>query len=297
MSVSPRSAALTVFLYVVVCLIWGSTWLAIKLGLEGVPPFLGAGLRFVIAAAVLWAMVLVAKVSPRLSRDGRRAALTSGVLGFGIGYALVYWSETRVPSGLVASLFALAPLVTAILTVFVARTERLTPAKAAGILTGIAGTVVIFWPEKGVAGADPWGLLAALASSLCSAVNLVAQSLWSRRDDARVINAWAMSLGAAMLMTLSFLLERRAAAAWTVSNAGALFYLATVGSVAAFLIYFRLIRTLPATQVSFITLIIPVVALALGRAVLGEVVTLRAQAGVALILGGVVLALRTGGLR
>lgn len=285
---------MTVFLYVVVCLIWGSTWLAIKLGLAGVPPFWGAGLRFVIAAAILWGMVLVSRVSPRLSRDGRRAALTSGVLGFGVGYALVYWSETRVASGLVASLFALAPLVTALLTVFAVRTERLTPAKAAGILTGIAGTVVIFWPEKGVADADHLGLLAALGSSLCSAVNLVCQSLWSRRDDARVINAWAMSIGAVLLLALSLSFERHATAAWTVSNAGALFYLATVGSVAAFLIYFRLIRALPATQVSLITLIIPVVALALGRLVLGEVVTLRAQAGVALILGGVGLALAAG---
>ena len=85
-------------LYGLVCLIWGSTWLAIKFGLEGVPPFLGAGLRFTLAAAILWALVFFAGLSPRLTPRGRRAAIIAGILGFGIGYSLVYWAETRVAS-------------------------------------------------------------------------------------------------------------------------------------------------------------------------------------------------------
>lgn len=279
------------FLYALVCLIWGSTWLAIKIGLEGVPPFLGAGLRFTLAAAILWALVYFAGLSPRLTPRGRRAAVIAGALGFGICYSLVYWAETRVPTGLVAVLCAVAPLITALLTAFVSRTETLTPRKGAGIVIGIAGVVVLFWPREGVASADALGLLAAFVSSVGAAGNLVAQSLWSKKDDARVLNAWSMTLGAALILILSALFERGASVAWSPANVGAILYLAVVGSVIAFLSYYRLIHELPATAVSLITLIFPVVAIALGMIFLDETLSANAVAGVALIMGGVGLAL------
>jgi drug/metabolite transporter (DMT)-like permease len=281
-------------LYALVCLIWGSTWLAIKFGLEGVPPFLGAGLRFALAAAVLWALVLWSKVPWRLSADGRRAAPVAGVLGFGICYALVYWAETRVSSGLVAVLHALVPLVVALLTVFVVKTETMTARKGVGIAVGTSGVVLLFWPEKGVAAVDGWGLLAALVAGLGAGCNLVVQSLWSKKDDARALNAWGMTLGAALLLGLSLVFERGAAVSWSPANAGALVYLSVAGSVVAFLSYYRLIRLLPATQVSLITLIFPAVALVLGWLVLGERLGLNGFAGIALIMGGVGLALAKG---
>ena len=279
------------FLYGLVCLIWGSTWLAIKIGLDGVPPFLGAGLRFTLAAAILWTLAFFSGLSPRLTPRGRRAALVAGVLGFGVCYPLVYWAETRVASGLVAVLCAVAPLITALLTAFVARTETLTRRKAAGIAIGIAGVGVLFWPREGAASADVWGLLAAFVSSVGASGNLVAQSLWSKNDDARVLNAWSMTLGAALILALSLAFERGAAVYWTPSNVGAILYLAVPGTVVAFLSYYRLIRALPATQVSLITLIFPVVAVVLGSAVLGETLNAGAGAGIALIMGGVGLAL------
>jgi len=279
------------FLYGLVCLIWGSTWLVVKLGLDGVPPFLGAGLRFTLASAILWALVYFAGLSPRLTPRGRRAAMIAGVLGIGVGYSLVYWAEVRVATGLVAVLCSVAPLITALLTAFVARTETLTPRKSAGIAIGIAGVVVLFWPREGMASADALGLLAAFVSSVGAAGNLVAQSLWSKNDDARVLNAWSMSLGAVLLLGLSLLFERGAALTWTPANIGAIFYLGILGSVVAFLAYYRLIRSLPATQVSMITLIFPVVAILLGRAVLGETINANAGFGIALIMGGVALAL------
>lgn len=280
------------FLYTLVCLIWGSTWLAIKFGLEGVPPFLGAGLRFSIASAILWTLVLFGKVEWRLSRDGRRAAAVAGVLGFGVCYGLVYWAETRVSSGLVAVLHALVPLVTAVLTAFVTKTETLTARKSVGTAVGFAGVVLLFWPEKGVAAADGAGLLAALVAGVGAGVNLTAQSVWSKKDDARALNAWAMSVGAAILLAVSALAERGATVVWSGANVAALLYLATAGSVVAFLSYYRLIRLLPATKVSLITLIFPAVAFLLGWIVLGERIGVNGALGIAAIMGGVGLALR-----
>lgn len=278
-------------LYALVCLIWGSTWLAIKFGLDGVPPFLGAGLRFALAAAVLWTLVLWSKVPWRLSAEGRRAAPVAGVLGFGVCYALVYWAETRVSSGLVAVLHALVPLVVAVLTAFVVKTEVLTRRKSLGIAIGTFGVVLLFWPEKGVAAVDGWGLLAALVAGVGAGCNLVVQSLFSKKDDARALNAWGMSIGAAILLALSFALERGTPVTWTAANAGALIYLSLAGSVVAFLGYYRLIRLLPATQVSLITLIFPAVALLLGWLVLGETIGPKGVFGIVLIMGGVGMAL------
>lgn len=279
-------------LYALVCLIWGSTWVAIKFGLQGVPPFLGAGLRFLIASAILWLLVLLGGISWRLSRDGRKAAAVAGFLGFGFCYGAVYWSETRVSSGLVAVLHALVPLVVAVLTAFVVKTETLGARKLAGIALGTAGVAALFWPEKGMEAVNLPGLLAALAAGIGAGFNLTAQSVWSKKDDARALNAWAMGIGAVLLLGVSLAVEDGSAVTWTRANVAALLYLATLGSVVAFLSYYRLIRALPATQVSLITLIFPAVAFVLGWLVLGERVGPVGGAGIAAIMLGVGLALR-----
>lgn len=279
------------FLYGLVCLIWGSTWLAIKFGLEGAPPFLGAGLRFSLAAAILWALVFFMGLSTRLSRHGRRAAVIAGALGFGVCSALVYWAETKVASGLVAVLCAIAPLITALLTAFVSRTETFTLRKGAGISIGIAGVVILFWPQQGVASADRLGLLAAFVASVGAAGNLVAQNLWSKKDDTRVLSAWSVTLGAILILGLSFVCERDAVVTWSPANIGAILYLAILGTVVAFLAYYKLIHALPATLVSMTALIFPVVAILLGWVVLGERLTANAGFGIALIMGGVGLML------
>jgi putative membrane protein PagO len=96
-------------LYAVLCLIWGSTWLVIKIGLVGVPPFLAAGLRFVLSA-ILVGVVLVARRKPlRLTRDDTVCVLSLGILIFWLDYAAVYWAETRISSGLTAILFSTIP--------------------------------------------------------------------------------------------------------------------------------------------------------------------------------------------
>ena len=90
-------------LYALICLIWGSTWLVIKIGLVGVPPFLGAGLRFALASAVLLALVLLRGGAPPLGRDDRIAVLSCGLASFTLSYACVYWAEQHISSGLTAS--------------------------------------------------------------------------------------------------------------------------------------------------------------------------------------------------
>ena len=120
---------MTVALYALLCLIWGSTWLAIKVGLTGVPPFLGAGLRFLLSA-VLVGLVLVARRKPiRLSRGETICVVSLGFLVFWLDYAAVYWAEMRISSGLTAILFSTMPLMTSLLSAYVMRSETLSRGK------------------------------------------------------------------------------------------------------------------------------------------------------------------------
>lgn len=287
----PHAAPLVAFLYASICLIWGSTWLAVKIGLRGMPPFLGAGLRFLLATAILGAVLASRRARIRLDRDDVVCILSLGLLVFFVDYACIYWAEQYITSGLTALLFSTMPLMTALLSRFWTRTETLGPRKAAGIVIAIAGTAVLFRPGEAVGARQAVGMLLTLIASLAAAANLVMMKRHGRRGDAEVHNALGMGLGAACLLTLSALTESWSAVAWSRASALSILYLAVFGSVLAFSAYHHLIKALDATVVSLSTLIIPIVAVALGAAFLGESVTPSTLVGIATILGGVAFSL------
>ena len=274
-------------LYALICLIWGSTWLFIKVGLVGVPPFLGAGLRFLLSAALVGAILLIRRTPIRLTRDDKISILSLGVLVFWLDYAAVYWAELYISSGLTAVLFSTMPLMTAFLSAFWMRSETLTSRKIAGILIGVAGTGLLFWPEERLGLMQALGMLSTLAGSLMAAINLVMLKRYATHSDPVVLNFFGMAIGAVALLAMSAALERHASVTWTTANVIALLYLAVFGSVIAFSVYYYLIKHLDATIVSLTTLIIPIVALVLGRVFLDETVTPMAVGGIVTILAGV----------
>jgi drug/metabolite transporter (DMT)-like permease len=279
------------FLYALMCLIWGSTWLAIKLGLDGVPPFLGAGLRFVLSALIVGAVLVARRQPVRLTRDDRICIVSLGVLVFWFNYAAVYWAEMRISSGLTAVLFSTMPLTTALLSRFWMRSETIGGGRLAGIVIGMAGTLLLFWPDDRLGPSQIAGMLAALFASTCSSISLVILKRHGGKSDPFVLNVFAMGLGAVCLLSMSAMVERSIPVSWTQSNVVALVYLAVFGSVIAFSLYYRLLKVMDATVVSLSTLIIPIIALVLGRVFLGEVITPLAVAGVATILAGVAVAI------
>lgn len=278
-------------LFAITTLIWGSTWLAIKVGLVGMPPFLGAGLRFLLSAAIVGVILLRRGQPLRLTPDDRRCVLSLGILVFYFNYASVYWGEQYISSGLAAVLFSTMPLMTALLSRFWTRTETLSPRKVGGILVGVAGTVILFWPNERVGTEQALGMAATLFAATCASINLVTMKRYGRGSDPHVLNFLGMGTGAVLLLATSALFETWAAVEWTVTNVSAVVYLAVFGSVAAFWAYYELIKLVDATVVSLSTLIIPIVALVLGRAVLGETAGPTAVVGIATILAGVSVAL------
>jgi drug/metabolite transporter (DMT)-like permease len=283
-----------VALYALLCLIWGSTWLAIKVGLIGVPPFLGAGLRFLLATLLVGLVLAARGKRLLLTRDDKICVLSLGLLVFWLDYAAVYWAETRISSGLTAILFSTMPLMTSLLSAYWTRSETLSGRKVLGILVGVMGTALLFWPQERLGLQQALGMLAAIGGSLCAAINLVTMKKYGRHGDPFVLNLFGMGLGAGCLLAMSAATERWSAVVWTRDSVLALVYLSVFGSVIAFWAYYYVIKNMDATIVSLTTLIIPIVALALGSAFLHETVTPMAVAGIATILAGVAVAVVPG---
>src|SRR5580765_8230402 len=205
-------------LFALICLIWGSTWLVIKIGLDGMPPFLGAGLRFLLATLLVGLVLAARRKRLHLTRDDKICVLSLGLLVFWIDYAAVYWAELRISSGLTAILFSTMPLMTSLLSAYWTRSETLTGRKVAGILVGIVGTALLFWPHERLGLQHSLGMLAALGASLCAAINLVTMKKHGRLSDPFVLNFLGMGIGAACLLAMSAAMESWPAVVWSRSN-------------------------------------------------------------------------------
>jgi drug/metabolite transporter (DMT)-like permease len=283
----------TTVLMAMLCMAWGTSWLVIKIGLQDVPPFTGAALRFVIAGTC---MIGVARLWSDREGGGRPplgVVIAHGVCQFGLNYGLVYVCQTVIPSGMVAVLWAVFPLFIALGEHFVLGTQRLSGWKWLGIVTSFAGIATLFATDLRAvdARAVPMGLLLLLAP-----LSVAASTLYFKQRAAGasslLLNRDAMWIGAAMLGACAFGLESPLDVVWTPRALLSLLYLSLVASVLTFGVYFWLLRYVPAYRMSLISFITPLVALLLGASIGGEPIGARTLLGAALVLGGVALAVQ-----
>lgn len=273
------------------CFVWGSTWLVIKIGLADLPPFLGAGLRFVLASAVLAALAAARRVS--FPRSGRAHLLLLGVglASFWGSYGIVYWAEQYIPSGLTAVLFATLPFFTLLLAHPLIPAERMTPRRVAGVAIGFLGVLLVFRSDLAVE--HPLGMAAAavlLLAPLLSAGSNVAVKRWGRELHPYQLSILPMVYGALALLATSVWMEDLGAAAWTAAAVGSVVYLAILGSALAFVIYYTLLREVAVTTLNLISYVFPIVAVVLGYLVLDEVLDRLTLAGAGLVLAGIAIA-------
>jgi drug/metabolite transporter (DMT)-like permease len=275
--------------YALLVLIWSSTWVAIKFGIEDVPPLLSAGVRFALAGAGLLA---VARVLGRSLRTDVVLASVLGLLPFAAAYALIYWGEQYVPSGLAAVLFGMMPLYTAGLASVALADEPVRARLIAGIGVAIGGLALAFG-ESVALGDAKWAVVAAAACAiapLASAIGNVAIKRRGQTVDPVALNGWAMLGGGALLLVVSAPAEDWGSAAWSTQAVGSVAYLAAIGSALPFVALTMLLRELPAVTVSYIPLLLPFGALAFGAALYDEQVTVLAVAGAVLVAGGLAIA-------
>lgn len=271
--------------FAVCSLIWSSTFLVIRIGNESLDPLWAAGLRLVIGAMLLSALVVAAR-QPWPRGPALQAAVLFGVVDFGVSLALLYWAEVSVPSSVAAVLYATIPLTTALL----ARAfglEALRPAKVAGSIVGLGGVVLVVSSQLR-ADLPPLPLAAAFLGALTAAL---AGVLLKRAPDASpiAVNAVAHLAGAPFCLAASLLLGER----WHLPRTGSgwlsLGYMIVFGSVVAFVAFAYLIQRWPVVRTSFIAVVTPVLATLLGAVVAHERLGGSALAGAGIVVAGVAL--------
>jgi drug/metabolite transporter (DMT)-like permease len=281
-------------LYVALCLIWGSTWLVIKVGYGGLGPFNVAAVRFLLAGAVLVAiMPLVGARGPRGRAEWALVAWV-GLGLFGADYGLIYWGEQFLDSGLTSILFATLPLTTMGLAHVYIPGDRVTPRKLTGTALAFVGSVALFGDRVRLDASSLGPMLAILASTVCAAAAGVASKRHGSTLHPAALNAPAMLVGAAALAMASLAAGDGLALPRDAGTWAAVVYLAIAGSVVTFLIYFSLLKTWSVTSLSFISVFTPAIALVLGFVFLDERPTLWTGVGAVLVLAGVALALTQG---
>ena len=275
--------------YLIVCVVWGSTYLAIRIGVEHLPPFLFAGIRFLTAGLLLGAGVLATGGAlPRTARAWKTLGIIGTFLLIG-GNAIVVWAEKTVPSGLASVYVAAGPLWTAFFDASVpGGKSRLTWRMGLGFLLGFLGICLL-------SGVMPADLLSAkmhgpIALTLASA-SWAMGSVYSKRHPTGAspygAAAVEMVIAGALLIPIGLVLGE--APAWRLSPAGlgALVYLIVFGSIVGYTAFAYALSHASATVVGTFAYVNPVVAVLLGWLILREPITVRTLAAMALILGAV----------
>jgi drug/metabolite transporter (DMT)-like permease len=278
-----------IFLYAVLVLIWSSTWVAIKIGLEDCPALLGGGIRFAAAGVAL--LGFAALTRRPLGTDWLLAAVL-GTLPFALTYGLVYWGEQYIPSGLTAVLFGVLPLYVALLGSVLLHDEPLRAPLLFGVLIGIGGLSLAFLEsvELGSAEKAALGASALALSPLGAAIGNIAQKRRAAELDPVVLNGWAMLGGGLLLLTASAVSESWGDFVWSAESAGSIAYLALFGSAIAFVTLTVLLRHISAMAIAFLAMLLPFGALLFGAALYDESITVRAVGGAALVATGLAIA-------
>lgn len=275
--------------WLILCGIWGSTWLFIKLGLEDLPPLTFAGIRFVISCAILFPLVWVRHLALPKARSDWFLVVGTGVMSFSLNYGLVFWAEQYITSGLAALLQAMLPAFGLILAHIHVPAERMTWVKIAGVVLGVFGVGVVFSNQLAISGRLALaGCVAMVLSAFFAAYSNVLVKTHGKNLNPAVLAAFQMLFGLVPLLLYGLAFEGNPLRLrWTPLALVCLMYLAVVGTVIAFLMYYWLIQNMDVTKTMLISLVTPVVAVILGMLVLDEQLSWRTLVGGAMIMAGI----------
>ena len=286
---------MTSVLYALTVVIWGTTWIALKLQLGSVPIPWSIAWRFALAAVVLFAW-LAARGRLRLPRrEVRWLVAAQGLCLFCLNFICFLNASRTIASGLVAVVFSTATLWNALGARFVFK-RALTPTILGGAALGLGGLLLMFWPElaRHGASADTWrGLAFALGGTLCfSAGNLLSARMQSLGEAPALTNAWGMAVGTVALVAGCAAFGVPPAFDTSPTYVGALLYLAIPGSVIGFTAYLLLVGRLGPERAAYCTALFPLVALAISSVVEDYRWTPAALLGLALVMAGNALVFR-----
>ncbi|MGE9763594.1 DMT family transporter [Pseudomonas sp. PDM20] len=282
-------------LYLLTVLIWGTTWIAIKLQVGVVAIPLSIAYRFSLAALVLFALLLVSRRLQPLGRRGQAICFAQGLCLFCVNFLCFYTASQWIPSGLVAVVFSTATLWNA-LNARVFFGQRIAPNVLGGGAFGLAGLALLFWPELSGHQASRetfYGLGLALLGTLCfSAGNLLSSLQQKAGLRPLSTNAWGMLYGSLILLVICLVQGVPLTFDSSPQYVWSLLYLAIPGSVIGFTAYLTLVGRMGPERAAYCTVLFPVVALNVSAFAEGYQWSLPALAGLGLVMVGNVLVFR-----
>jgi drug/metabolite transporter (DMT)-like permease len=283
----------TLLAFAIIYFVWGSTYLAIRVGVREVPPFLLAAMRFLVAGLVLYGWMIAHGERTPTARQWMSALLLA-VLIFVLDYGLLFWAEQRIPSGIAAVMLATIPVFMALSEIIFLGTQRFTARLALALLIGIAGVAVLMSRSVNLGGApiDRAGALALIVASVSwSLASVLARKL--PLPPSKIMSSGAQMLAGGMLLAISAsgMGEFRNFHPSTVSRGAwfSLLYLIVAGSIVAFTAYVWLIHHESPTKVGTYAYVNPVVAVLIGYFLGGEALDLRTILGTLFVLVSVVV--------
>ncbi|MBX7172984.1 MAG: DMT family transporter [Pyrinomonadaceae bacterium] len=277
----------------ILCLVWGSTWIFIKIGLDDLPPISFAATRFLVSVIILIPIIYSQKLEfPKTSKEWKIIVI-SGILQFFFNYGLLFWGEQFISSGLAAVLQAIIPAFGLILAKFYLPDEQITLKKIIAILLGLFGLIIIFWEQLRFGGILAfWGSLAVVVGAFCASYASVLTKTYGANSNPATLVCAQMFVGLIPLSILGFIKEGNPFNFhWTGMALLSVFYLAIIGSIIAFWLYYWLLRKMDVTKAMMISFVTPLMAIFIGAIYRNEKLEIQTVFGAILILGSVLLIL------
>lgn len=270
------------------CLIWGSTWLAIRYGLESLTPIFSAGVRFTLASVFIWILMKIQGVSVQKDKVSVRLYLLMGFFSFVIPFGLVYWAEQFVPSGIASVLFAVYPFFVVIFSYIRMPLEKIGFYKIFGTILGFSGIVIIF--SNSFTGDITYyivGMIAVVASGIMQAWIAVSIKKFGHHLHPLSMNFVPMVIAGISMVAIGFLFEDLSKNSIDQNAVLSLLYLSFFGSVITFTSFYWLIKRVNLVILSLVAFITPIVALILGFIFYDENLSTNHFIGSAFVLTGV----------
>lgn len=280
-----------IFVYIMLCLIWGSTWMGIRASLESLTPFISSGIRFIIASAGIYVVMKFKGMKLQRDRLSITLYLIMGVFSFIVAYGLVYWAEQFVPSGLAAVLFAVYPFFVAIFSYFFIPGERIGIYKAIGMILSFLGIVVIFSDSfNGELNLNLAGMIAVVLSGVIQAAIAVLMKRKGGKLNSFTMNFIPMLIAGIGLTLIGLILEDLTKLKFDTKAILSVSYLAVFGSIITFTSFYWLMKKLNIIILSLTSFITPVVALFVGWLFYHEQLTRENIMGAVMVLIGLIIA-------
>ena len=274
-------------LYALMCILWGFTWMYLKISLAQMPIFTGLAIRFLLAGLVFWILFFLKGEKVHLTSKMKNVYMLFTLFNFSLCYYLTYWGAKFVFSNLGAIIWSLLPICVALMAHFFIPDDRLNIRKFVGMLIGLIGTILLF--SKGELlgeGQTTFGIIAILASVVLAAWPNVYLKMQKTTINSYHLNAFGMTISGLLFFLFALILENSHSIPIDKTNMFAIFFLTIPGTVITWGIYIWLFNHIPVTQISYTAFYPPIIATFVGWLFLNESLPLVANFGSILIIFG-----------